>query len=111
MVALFGEFPIGWGMLLHLAREGTGRYPSLAHIQSVLALDLQFSAHLCGGYARDVVRGGSPPAAIVSLLDRFQQIQINTAERGVIPEAIARFGARAILQCRGFERELPINER
>ena len=108
MVALSREFPIEWGILLHPAREGTGRFPSLAHIHSVLALQLQFSAHVCGGYARDVVRGGSLPAAIVSVLDRFHRIQINTAERGVVPAAIARFaarfGARAILQCRGLER-------
>lgn len=108
LVALSREFPIEWGILLHPAREGTGRYPPLAHIQSVLAVDLKFSAHLCGGYAREIVRGGSLPGAVVALLDRFSRIQINTAERGVVPEAIARFaarfGARAILQCRGFER-------
>ena len=108
MVALSRDFPIEWGILLHPAREGAGRYPPLAHIQSVLTLDLQFSAHLCGAYAREVSRGGRLPAVIVSLLDRFRRIQVNTAERGLVPEAIARFaarfGARAILQCRGFER-------
>ena len=108
LVALSRDFPIEWGILLHPTRAGTGRYPPLTHIQSILALDLKFSAHLCGGYARDVVRGGSLPGAIVALLDRFRRIQVNTADRGIVPEAIARFagrfGARAILQCRGFER-------
>ena len=83
LVALSRDFPIEWGILLHPTREGTGRYPPLATIQSVLAYDLKFSAHLCGGYARDIVRGGSLPGAVVALLDRFGRIQVNTAERGV----------------------------
>ena len=107
LVGLSRDFPIEWGILLHPTRQGSARYPALAHVQSVLELDLRFSAHLCGGYARDVVRGGSLPSAIVALLDRFRRIQINTAERGVQSQVIARFaerfGARAILQCRGFE--------
>jgi len=108
LLALSRDFPVEWGILLHPTRQGSGRYPPLDHIRSVLALDLRFSAHLCGGYAREVVRDAKAPSAIAPLLDRFRRLQINTAERGVEPERIARFsarfGARGILQCRGFER-------
>ena len=87
--------------------EGSGRYPPLAQIRSIAECDLKLSAHLCGGYARSIVQGESLPATVVSLLDRFSRIQINTAARGVEPTQIARFavrfGARGILQCRGFE--------
>jgi len=107
LVTLSRDFPIEWGILLHPTRQGSGRYPALAHVQPVLELGLRLSAHLCGDYAREVVRGGSLPGGIVTLLDRFRRIQINTAERGVQSQVIARFaerfGARAILQCRGFE--------
>ena len=107
LLALSRDFPIEWGILLHPTEQGVGRFPAIANIQSVLALDLKFSAHLCGGYARDVVRGDSLPDTLVCLLDRFRRIQINTAKRGVAPDAIAgfaaRFGARGILQCRDFD--------
>ncbi|MGH6814209.1 MAG: hypothetical protein ACREC6_00730 [Hyphomicrobiaceae bacterium] len=106
--ALSREFPIEWGILLHPARQGSGRYPPLADIRSMLSLDLRFSAHLCGGYARDVVRSVNLPAVLMPLLDRCHRVQINTSERGIEPDRIAafaaRFNARGILQCRGFER-------
>jgi hypothetical protein len=105
--ALSRDFAVEWGILLHPTQQGSGRFAALAHIQSVIELDLRFSAHLCGGYARSVVDGESLPDTIVSLLDRFSRIQVNTAKRGVEPERIARFaerfGARGILQCRGLE--------
>jgi hypothetical protein len=105
--ALSRDFPVEWGILFHPTQEGSGRYPALAYIQSVVELDLKFSAHLCGGYARSVVHGESLPGTIVSLLNRFSRIQVNTAKRSVEPERIARvaerFGARGILQCRGLE--------
>ena len=50
LLALSRDFPIEWGILFHPTREGSDRYPSLTKIQSVLELDLKFSAHLCGGY-------------------------------------------------------------
>ena len=107
LLALSRDFPIEWGILFHPTREGSGRYPALTQIQSVAECDLKVSAHLCGGYARSVVHGESLPAPVVSLLNRFSRIQINTSERGIEPERIARFagrfGARGILQCRGFE--------
>ena len=107
LLELSRDFPIEWGILFHPTREGSGRYPALAQIQSVAACDLKLAAHLCGGYARSVVRGESLPATVVSLLDRFSRIQINTSERGIEAARIAlfagRFGARGILQCRGFE--------
>jgi hypothetical protein len=107
LLALSRNFPIEWGILFHPTREGSGRYPALTQIQSVAECDLKVSAHLCGGYARSVAHGESLPAPVASLLKRFSRIQINTAERGIEPERIARFagrfGARGILQCRGFE--------
>ena len=92
--ALSRDFPIEWGILFHPTREGSGRYPLLAQIRSIAECDLKLSAHLCGGYARGIVQGESLPATVVSLLDRFSRIQINTAARGVEPTQIARFAAR-----------------
>jgi hypothetical protein len=107
LLALSRDFPIEWGILFHPTQEGSGRYPALAQIRLVAECDLKVSAHLCGGYARSIVHGESLPATVVSLLNRFSRIQINTSERGIEPERIARFtgrfGARGILQCRGFE--------
>ena len=102
------RYPIEWGILLHPAQQGSGRFPPLDIVRAALDLGLKCAAHLCGGHARGVVHQTALPADIVALLDRFQRLQINTAERGVDPDRIAkfaaRFGARAILQCRGTER-------
>jgi hypothetical protein len=105
---LSNRYPIEWGILLHPARQGSGRFPPLDVVRAALDLGLKCSAHLCGGHARDIVHQAELPVDIVALLGRFQRLQINTAERGVDPDRIAkfaaRFGARAILQCRGTER-------
>jgi hypothetical protein len=108
MVALAREFPIEWGILLHPQLQGEGRYPPLAAVAAVLDLDLAFSAHLCGGYARSAVRGEDVPDHIQALLGRFRRIQVNTSDRNVDPKGVAvfagAFDARAILQCRGLDR-------
>ena len=105
---LSSRYPIEWGILLHPTQQGNGRFPPLDIVRAALDLGLKCAAHLCGGHARGVVHQTALPSDIVALLDRFQRLQINTAERGVDPDRIARFaarfGARAILQCRGTER-------
>ncbi len=108
VLALSREYPIEWGILFHPTRQGSGRFPAIDEIEPFLARDLRLSAHLCGGYARDVVEGAGAPIAIGTQLHRFVRIQVNTAQRGVRPAVVAEFarsfGARGILQCRGFER-------
>ena len=49
LLSLARYFPIEWGILFHPTREGSGRYPTLAQIQSVTEIGLKVSAHLCGG--------------------------------------------------------------
>ncbi|MGP0089819.1 MAG: hypothetical protein ACLPKB_07650 [Xanthobacteraceae bacterium] len=108
VLALSRDYPIEWGILFHPTRQGFGRFPAIGEIEPFLALDLRLSAHLCGGYARDVVEGAGAPIAAAAQLHRFVRIQINTSQRGVRPAVVAEFarsfGARGILQCRGFER-------
>lgn len=108
VLMLSRAYPIEWGILFHPTRQGFGRFPAIDEIEPFLALDLRLSAHLCGGYARDVVEGAGAQIAIAARLHRFVRIQVNTAERGVRPSVVAEFatsfGARSILQCRGFER-------
>lgn len=108
VVALSRDYPIEWGILFHPTQQGTGRFPPLADLERFVGHDMRLAAHLCGGYARDVIGGGSLHVDIVRLLGRFGRIQVNSAARGIEPAAVARFtarfGAHAILQCRGTER-------
>lgn len=108
MDALAREYPIEWGILFHPTEQGTGRYPSLSKVAALLASELRFSAHLCGQHARSVTAGKPLPGDVVTILQRFGRIQVNTNERGLEPERIAkfagRFGARGIVQCRGLEK-------
>jgi hypothetical protein len=107
VLALAREYPIEWGILFHPTRQGSGRFPAIDEIEPFLALDLRLSAHLCGGYARDVVEGIGAQIAVAAQLHRYVRIQVNTSQRGVRPAVVAEFarsfGARGILQCRGFE--------
>ncbi|MAM84368.1 MAG: hypothetical protein CL472_06810, partial [Acidobacteria bacterium] len=52
-------YPIEWGVLLSQERQGKeNRYPDDQSINFMLAEDMMnFSAHLCGAYAREVIAG------------------------------------------------------
>lgn len=99
-------YPIEWGVLLSPKHCG-GRYPSLDFLRRLTEINgLSLSAHLCGGYARELIEHGH------SCLDEvikahFQRVQINTADPTIDLKKISSWGAQndveVILQCRdGF---------
>lgn len=103
MVALSDEYPIEWGILFSPKRQGAGRYPRLATVEWLVSeVLLTYSAHLCGGDAREVIESG---ASHHDLSGYFGRAQINTADPKVQPSLIGLWareaGLRAILQCRG----------
>lgn len=102
MAELSRKYPIEWGILFSPKRQGTGRYPPQDFIRRVVEHDgLHLSAHLCGQHSRDVLVLGHVPLSLTG----FRRAQINSAELGIDPVAILRWGARVgvltILQCRG----------
>lgn len=111
MGELSREYPIEWGILLSPSRAGSGRYPCLDKVAEILRSDEigRFSAHLCGGHARDVLRYGrmANGEALQALIEeRCQRAQINTREQ-VTPAVLASVAefrstvlAAPILQCR-----------
>lgn len=107
MCALSHLYPIEWGVLFSPARQGTGRYPPLSIIREIVRdAPLDFAAHLCGGYSRDVlIKNATLLDPLIT--DFFGRAQVNTSEPGVRPVDIARWAALAqvkpILQCRGIE--------
>lgn len=106
MVALSDQYPIEWGILFSPKKQGKGgRYPAMNTIDWLFnELPLRYSAHLCGGDAREVIETGY--SRHEHLLRSFcGRAQINTANPNVQPPLIKNWSAtvdlRAILQCRG----------
>ncbi len=105
MFALHQQYPIEWGVLFSKSRAGTGRYPRLEFITALVAdyPSMNFSAHLCGEYARDVIQNDRCEVDEV-IHNRFWRAQINTSAPGVNLQFLAQWGAQnhltPILQCR-----------
>ncbi len=107
MADLSARYPVEWGLLFAPVHQGAGRFPSFDFVAKLIERGaMRFSAHLCGGHAREVVARGACEALAGLLAGNFDRAQINTSERGVQPDRVRRFadamGMRgAILQCRG----------
>lgn len=104
MCALAQLYPIEWGILFSPKRQGQGRYPSIDFIRRVTghSVDLQLSAHLCGGYSRSLIETGR--AGVEHFLINFDRVQVNTAEPDVDPGEVRDWADELkldpILQCR-----------
>jgi hypothetical protein len=105
MTMLAAQYPIEWGILFSPSRQGVdGRYPG-GEAQSRFAWSgLRLSAHLCGGYARNIMENGSLGALRIPVdLGIFERIQVNHS--APLSDRINTFrkgwGPRCIAQCRG----------
>ena len=107
MADLSARYPVEWGVLFAPERQSAGRFPSLEFVAKLIERGgMPLSAHLCGGYAREVISRGACDELAGLLAGNFDRAQINTSERGVEADRVRRFtdamGMRgAILQCRG----------
>ena len=86
-------------------RQGTGRYPGFDLVEDLAGRKLNLAAHLCGGYAQEVVDTGRCIALEQLPRGLFRRVQVNTSDPvspAKVAEMAGRVGARrAILQCRG----------
>src|ERR1700677_3370230 len=107
MADLSARYPVEWGVLFAPERQSAGRFPSLEFVAKLIERGgMPLSAHLCGGYAREVISRGACDELAGLFAGNFDRAQINTSERGVEADRVRRFtdamGMRgAILQCRG----------
>ena len=64
MADLSARYPVEWGLLFAPVHQGAGRFPSFDFVAKLIERGaMRFSAHLCGGHAREVVaRGVGGPA-------------------------------------------------
>lgn len=116
MEYLSSEYPIEWGILFSPKRQGVeNRYPPIPKIRQLVTVlsHLQFSAHLCGGDAREVIEDGASRHDGL-IWKSFQRSQINSADPKVQPSIIAQWAkgveVSAILQCRGaFPKSSPVD--
>lgn len=108
MAELAARYPIEWGVLFSPERQGQEahpRYPSLEFVKELThsELDLRLSAHLCGGDAREVIERGRSRYD-EPIREHFDRVQINTADKHVLPKDLAAWAqglqVQAILQCR-----------
>lgn len=86
LVDLSQEYPfVEWGLLLSRSNEGNPRFPSrgwlreLVHKETFHGVPMQLSAHVCGGWCRDIVLNN----LFTIIQDRpeymamFQRVQLN----------------------------------
>ena len=98
--ALSDRYPVEWAVLFSAARQETDpRYPSLVVTEEFRLMPIRKAAHLCGDYAKAVVKCGKPNV----FLTGFQRIQINTISP--VPMAINDYAsiwsAQGVMQVRG----------
>ena len=56
MADLSARYPVEWGLLFAPVHQGAGRFPSFDFVAKLIERGaIRFSAHLCGGHAREVV--------------------------------------------------------
>lgn len=87
LIEISKKYPfVEWGILFSPTRNITGepRYPTLDWVKKLMKatkdLNMQFSAHLCGGYTKELLDTGSNDLAIENLEsvgDMFKRAQLN----------------------------------
>lgn len=83
LAALSKEFPfVEWGILFSRKQQGSPRWPStewlsrMGYVANQEGLDL--SAHVCGGWIRDMLIGGSEFfLAVLATLEDYNRTQLN----------------------------------
>ncbi|MEY8802152.1 hypothetical protein AB9K35_17885 [Leisingera sp. XS_AS12] len=108
LLALAESHAVEFAILFSPSREGSARFPRQEWIEAVQRSGLRLAAHICGGWARQIVEEGR--SEIDGRLKGFARVQINTA-KAVDPGRIHSWAKSAgrqsgqqiepILQCRG----------
>lgn len=109
MLEISRQFPfVEWGILFSPKRIGEERYPDLKWIGSLTRTEgLRLSAHLCGGYTREMLIGEShliesePIKACLKMFNRYQ-LNFNSynsqVNRELFLKLLTRLGWNFILQ-------------
>ncbi len=102
LIKISEEFPfVEWGILFSKNKQGESRYPSLNWLQEleyVNTLKINFSAHLCGSYAREHLTGVAPHKfpkwydSFESIEHKFGRIQLNVSPylKDYTPDVLAQ---------------------
>lgn len=83
LVQITGEYPeVEWGILLSKTSVGSYRFPSFEWVgrlkEAAAKNPMRLSAHLCGRWVRDILRGNmNLLEEHPGLLDGFQRVQLN----------------------------------
>ena len=104
--ALSARYPIEWGILVDVERQGEALFPDARTRASMLAgSPLRWAAHVCGTQAQLIAN--TPERAKVDL-SGFQRVQVNHSFAGSNESNVAssctfarRLGVRPVLQCSG----------
>lgn len=102
------HYPVEWGVLFSPRHQGTdNRYPSIRFVQQLTGIKgIRLAAHLCGGYARELISEGKTSLDL-AIKSHFARVQINTADPNIDLQAISAWArsleVEVIVQCRdGF---------
>jgi phosphoribosylanthranilate isomerase len=88
--SLAADFPVEFGILFSPLQTGSPRYPKATWVTALVEFanrrrTLDLSAHICGGYSRELIATGTIHAlAPVFAEGAFRRIQVNTGDPRVI---------------------------
>jgi len=107
---LVDQYPIEWGILFSNNNQDA-RFPCRQAVEEILCVGRRHSAHICGGYAREMVKGN---VKIQAELSAFNRMQINGA-KDIAPfvqkDLEDKYRLKIILQARGqFGVNLPYQQ-
>lgn len=76
LVRLSNKYSIEWGVLFSPKNQGNERYIPYEKLNDLCYLDVQLSAHLCGGHSRTVMENKLPNLNLAP----FGRIQVNSTK-------------------------------
>lgn len=110
MIGLSELYPIEWGILFSRKKIGTPRYPGIDYVHEFIDMrsnHVKFSAHICGSFAKTILRGDHPGLCINPSFFQRAQINLGTEPRSsneiaIIMRWAAVYKLKPILQCERF---------
>jgi hypothetical protein len=88
IVNMFNSYNVEWAVLMSPSRQGIEpRYPAHEAVERFRSLPVRKAAHLCGKYARMVMRGEDPGVSLYG----FDRVQVNHPNPD--PEAVRKYAS------------------
>ncbi len=110
LASISKDYPfVEWGILFSANKQGQNRYPSNSWLEKLDKSTNNFSAHLCGSYARNYLIGKDSIS-----VDGFKRVQLNISpylndSLDILKNTLSKINQEYIIQSRDFHLEWATN--